>query len=435
MNVEVKHRTADVFGIGRDLPLNYIARKAVDEAFITSLTRDKHIVIYGSSKQGKTSLRKHCLTENDYVVVHCSNKWDLADLHSAILKRAGFEITQATTRTTAGRNKIIASFKAAIFGAGIETGGEKETTNTIAITSKPLELDPEDVNDIIAALNGFKKFIVLEDFHYLSIETQKDFAVALKAFHEQSNLCFIIVGVWLEEGRLTVYNGDLTGRVVAINADAWSKDELNDVISTGEALLNVRFTESFKSALIGGCLESVYIVQESCYQACIKHGINFTQENLTDVGGGDDVQGIIREVVNQQSGRYNSFFTLFAAGFQETALQMHKWLLYSLLTAPSTMLEKGIKYRWIRDLLRQHHPEGNALNLGNLTQALQSTASLQVKKDIKPIVLDYDQTNTKLNIVDRGFLIWLENQDRNELLELTDLPPAPAPPNDLLATI
>jgi len=68
------------------------------------------------------------------------------------------------------------------------------------------------------------------------------------------------------------------------------------------------------------------------------------------------------------------------------------------------------------------HPEGAALNLGNLTQALQATASLQVKKDIKPIVLDYDQTNLRLSVVDRGFLIWIENQDRSELLELADLP-------------
>jgi hypothetical protein len=72
--------------------------------------------------------------------------------------------------------------------------------------------------------------------------------------------------------------------------------------------------------------------------------------------------------------------------------------------------------------------------LGNLTQALQSTASLQVKKDIKPIVLDYDQTNSKLNIVDHGFLIWLENQDRAELLDLAELPPpSNVQPNDLLA--
>ncbi len=422
MNAEATHKASDVYGIGRDLPLNYVSRKSVDELLVNSLTRDKHLVVYGSSKQGKTSLRKHCLGEHDYIVIHCSNKWSLADVHAAILKKAGFEITQSTTRTATGRNKIVAAFKASILGVGVETSGEKEKTTTDAITKRPLELDPDDVNDIISALNGFSRFIVLEDFHYLPIETQKDFAVALKAFHEQSTLCFMVVGVWLEESRLTVYNGDLTGRLIGINADKWSKSELREVIEAGEQLLNIRFTESFKNAVLSDCLDSVYIVQEACYQACIKQNIHFTQDKLLDIGENTDVKGIIRDVVNQQTGRYNSFITQFAAGFQDTTLQMYKWLLYPVLTASTTKLEDGLRYREMRDILRAHHPEGAALNLGNLTQALQATASLQVKKDIKPIVLDYDQTNLRLSVVDRGFLIWIENQDRNELLELADLP-------------
>ncbi|AOK42345.1 hypothetical protein [Burkholderia vietnamiensis] len=422
MALETEHRTADVYGIGRELPLNYVSRKAVDEYFVANLTRDKHIIIYGSSKQGKTSLRKHCLQDDDYIVVHCSNKWSIADLHSAILKRVGYEVTQSATRTTSGRNKIVAAFKARILGVGVEATGEKEDSKTDAVTTAPLELDPEDANDIISALNGFSKFIVLEDFHYLPIDTQKDFSVALKAFHEQSKLCFIIVGVWLEEGRLTVYNGDLTGRIVGVNADKWTSDELREVIATGEALLNISFSSSFKDEVIKGCLDSVYIVQEACYQACMREGVGATQKHFRqDIGKDLDVFELIKDVVNQQTGRYNSFITLFATGFQETTLQMFKWLLYPVLTEEVGALESGLTYRHLRDVLRKHHPEGVALNLGNLTQALQSTASLQVKKDIKPIVLDYDQTNLKLNVVDRGFLIWLGNQDRKELLELADI--------------
>jgi hypothetical protein len=67
-------------------------------------------------------------------------------------------------------------------------------------------------------------------------------------------------------------------------------------------------------------------------------------------------------------------------------------------------------------------PSGESLNPGNLTQALQSVASLQVAKDIKPIILDYDQTNLRLNIVDRGFVIWLNNQKKDILFEDLGLP-------------
>ena len=422
MSKEQQHKAADVYGIGRDLPLNYVERKSVDEYFLSNLTRDKHVIIYGSSKQGKTSLRKNCLIDDDYIVIHCSNKWGIADLHAAILKRAGFEVTQSSTKTTSGKNKIVAAIKASILGIGVEAGGEKEDSKSNAVTTAPLELDPEDVNDIIAALTAFKQYIVLEDFHYLPIDTQKDFAVALKAFHEQSAICFIVVGVWLEEGRLTVYNGDLTGRIIGINADRWEPEELREVISAGEALLNIGFAQSFKDSVVAASLDSVYIVQEACYQACLSKGINFTQKTLlNDVGTDINVPALIRDVVNQQTGRYNAFITLFASGFQETSLQMYKWLLYPILTASGDQLGHGLSYRHMRDVLRIHHPESQALNLGNLTQALQSTASLQVKKDIKPIVLDYDQTKLRLNVVDKGFLIWLANQDSKNLLELADL--------------
>lgn len=422
LSAEAKHRLTDVYGINRDLPLNYVARDGVDGVLVDNLTRDKHLVIFGSSKQGKTSLRKHCLKEDDYIVVHCSNKWSLGDLHSALLKRAGFEVTQSTTRTATGKNKITASFKANVLGVGGGSSGEKEWDRSEEVRKEPLELDPDDVNDIISALSDLGKYIVLEDFHYLSVEAQKDFSVALKAFHEQSKLCFIVVGVWLEESRLTVYNGDLTGRIIGINADKWSRGELEEVIAAGERLLNVEFAPGFKDSLVSNCFESVYIVQESCYQACVRSCINLTQDNLVSIGDHLDAKGIIREVVNQQTGRYNSFITQFAAGFQDTTLQMYKWLLYPILTSDTKDLELGLSYRKMRDMLRMHHPEGMRLNVGNLTQALQATASLQVKKDIKPIVLDYDQTNLRLNVVDKGFLIWLDNQTRNEILELADLP-------------
>ena len=418
--------TDAVFGIVRDVPLNYVARDSVDQNFINYLALDKHLVIYGSSKQGKTCLRKHCLFDDDYIVVQCSNRWSLADIHTTVLKRAGFEITQSETKTASGRNKIMASVAAKLWGTGLDAGAETESTNTTEATTTPLDLDPADVNDIMTALRTieFNKYIVIEDFHYLTVETQKDFAVALKAFHEASNLSFIIVGVWLEENRLIVYNGDLTGRVVAVDADNWRPEELEKVIDEGARLLNIQFADDFKQRLIQESYDSVYIVQDVCREACVQEGVLRTQESLRVIGQNLKVGGIVKEVVDQQTGRYMSFLTQFAEGFQPTRLAMYKWLLYPILTADPSKLEKGFRLAELRLALQDKHPEGEKLNPGNLTQALQSTASLQVDKDIKPIILDYDQTNRRLNVVDRGFLIWLEQQGTSELLEMAGLPPS-----------
>lgn len=231
-----------------------------------------------------------------------------------------------------------------------------------------------------------------------------------------------MVGVWLEENRLIVYNGDLTGRVIPINADLWSRDDLLAVVVEGENLLNITFDRAFIDELLDKCLESVSIVQECCRRACRDAGIFTTQEIRIPVAVIKSVDELVREVVNEQRGRYRAFLTNFADGFQDTRLEMYRWLLWPVLTAESKQLENGLTYAEIRKSLQQHHPSGAELNPGNITQALQSAASLQVDKNIKPIIIDYDSTTRRLSIVDRGFLIWLASQARQDVLECAGLP-------------
>jgi hypothetical protein len=391
----------------------------VDERLLSELKAGHHIVIYGSSKQGKTCLRKQCLPDSSYVLVQCSNKSDIADLHANILKRAGFELTQSSKKTTSGKNKIAAKFNATLAGLGFGLEGEKEKSHAEETTKAPIELDPEDVNDVIAALGsiGFNKLIVLEDFHYLPYETQRDFSIALKAFHETSKITFVIVGVWLEDNRLIVFNGDLTGRVVSVNADKWSTEELKDVIGDGAALMGIEVHPTFVGSLLALCRDSVYIVQEACRRVCLQHGVLETQPTPISLGEHTDVPALIKSIVDEQSARYSSFLTNFADGFQATELEMHRWLLYPILTASIEELEAGLRYQDIRQVMHQIHPRKDSLNVGNLTQALQSAASLQSKKDIMPIIIDYNQTSRRMNIVDKGFLIWLQHQDVDDLLK------------------
>lgn len=416
----------DVYGVARELPANYIVRESVDGQFVNSLARNHHIVIYGSSKQGKTCLRKYNLLETDYLNVTCSNQWTLATLHATILKAAGYTVDGTRTHSISGEYKVTAKLGTKLnlgvgtleLGGGGESGGGHGTT----YTDTPMEIDPADVNDIIKALDeaGAPQYIVLEDFHYLPDETQKDFAVALKAFHEDSRYTFIIVGVWLDANRLIQHNGDLTGRVVSINADRWEEKELRQAVSQGESLLNVRFEESFVNDLIAGAYESIWIVQEACRLACENADVFSTQAELTTVAA--DSRKLVRTVVDAHSARYNGFLLNFADGFVTTQLEMYKWLLYPVLTASPEDLEKGLTYGALRAALDMHHPE-RPINNGNITQALQSTASLQVgKMKIKPIILDYDQTYRRLNVVDRSFMIWLQHQDKGVLLADAGLP-------------
>ena len=430
------HTTADVFGVSRDLPITYIERQNVDDNLLDNLTRDKHVIIYGSSKQGKTCLRRHCLQEDDYILVQCQSNWDMSKLCEAILKAAGFEVEISTSRTSDGKSKLQAKAKSgfSLFGLGnaeAELGSEGERGHSETKSTEPLQVDPSDPNDLVRALKSvdFGKFVVLEDFHYLPQETQEQFAFALKTIHETSKITFIIVAVWREENRLIVHNGDLAGRVISVDADAWSIEDLLKLISKGEGLLNVQFPENFKYSLIEHSLNSVYIVQDCCYKACKMHDVHETKEKQFRFPDDLDASKLVFAVIQEQGARYTSFLTNFAAGFQETQLNMYKWLLFPVVTADVNTLEKGLTYRTIRTSVESKHPDGENLNPGNITQALNSVPALQSKKNIKPFILDYDRSNLRLSVVDKGFLIWLAVQNRPTLLEALGLPTPDPEPN------
>ena len=427
---EVINLTADVFGVSREIPLTYVERANVDNKLIDNLSRDKHVIIYGSSKQGKTCLRRHCLNESDYILVQCQNTWDIAKLSESILKSAGFEVEVSHSKTSDGKTKlqVKASGGFSFLGAGkasAEASAGHDAGHSETRSFEPLTLDPGDPNDLVRALKGieFKKFIVLEDFHYLTQETQEHFAFALKTIHEISKFTFIIVAVWREENRLIVYNGDLAGRVISVDADMWTSEDLDKVIVAGEQLLNISFGSNFKRELISQALGSVYIVQDGCYRACKQFGINETQSKSKEIPDNIDVKKLISDTIREQGARYTAFISNFAGGFQDTQLEMFKWILYPILTSSVEELEKGLGYRQIRTAIQGKHPQGAGLNPGNLTQALTSIPALQSKKNIKPFILDYDQSNLRLSVVDKGFLIWLAVQDRTDLLSLIGLPP------------
>ena len=99
-------KLTEVYGTSRAIPLTYTVREHVDHRFLNDLTRDKHIVVHGSSKQGKTCLRKHHLSDDDYVVVQCTRDAAKASFYEMILKTAGIHSSVTEEKTVKGSLKV-----------------------------------------------------------------------------------------------------------------------------------------------------------------------------------------------------------------------------------------------------------------------------------------------------------------------------------------
>ncbi|RYZ78798.1 MAG: hypothetical protein EOP06_28410, partial [Proteobacteria bacterium] len=163
--------------------LSYVTRTDVDDRFTAALATDHHIVVYGSSKQGKTSLRQKLLPDNRCITVRCAPKMTTESLYSSILRQAGVRIQTVETKETSIGGKITTKvgFKACIpwlSEAKVETGLEATGDQQDGLTTEFVAFDFSEAQSIGELLQSisFQKFVILENFHYLSSETQQQLA-------------------------------------------------------------------------------------------------------------------------------------------------------------------------------------------------------------------------------------------------------------------
>jgi len=109
----MSHKTADVFGVKSTLIKSYIERDSVDEKFKAALTDGNEVIVYGSSKQGKTSLILKHLKEDQYVKVECSPQTQPIDIYKSILRQLRITYIESETSETGSEHggKLGAGFK------------------------------------------------------------------------------------------------------------------------------------------------------------------------------------------------------------------------------------------------------------------------------------------------------------------------------------
>ncbi|ENM5795906.1 hypothetical protein [Vibrio mimicus] len=124
---------------------------------LEALKSDKQIIVYGSSKQGKTALVKKYIDYDDNIVISLSPKHTLKDIYQTILRKSG--ITLRTSYTKGSGQSSTAKGKARIQGAialvlkgTAEVGLDRSTNHSSTENYDEIEFNlelPDDVADII----------------------------------------------------------------------------------------------------------------------------------------------------------------------------------------------------------------------------------------------------------------------------------------------
>lgn len=423
----------NVFGVSRDPVATYIERSAVDSALAAALNETRQIIIYGSSKQGKTSLLQRHVPDNKRVTVHCGPTTTVEDIYRSFLRQRDVDIvTERSSGTSRDMGtSISAKFTAMIpfFGEGsAETKGEVKAGARQDEKRKAIEFNlanAQDVGELLLRMDGTGFFYVLENFHYLSDDVQRQLAFDLRTFEEMS-LRFVILGVWRERNRLVQYNGDLQDRIAEVPVEPWVDADFQRIVNEGARILRVTFSTEVTNEIFVQAHGSVAVVQELlkkfCERANITESIAEDQPviHLADI---TMLQGAIEDKVAEYAARHIRSLESIAAGSrarrtteETSALFLPYHLVRVMVHRSYNELKDGVERKTLQALIQEEHATPDNVRTSDVTGMLSRLATLQASQNIVPPLFDFDPGTRRIKVVDSTLYFFIDNCDPEEVM-------------------
>lgn len=426
-------KTLDVFGVSNNIIESYIERTQVDGYFLTALQLNKQIIVYGSSKQGKTALIKKHLKLDKITNIQCSPITEVKDIYSSILRQNDVQILTDTSESetisgtigssvnTKIRIPIILDAGGAISGT---IGGKQQHSQAYSTVEYNLRL-AQDVAEVLKTIE-FHKYIILDNFHYLNEDVQKQFAFDLRIFQDL-DIRFIILGIWRERNRLNQFNGDLQDRVVEVAVEPWGNNDFERVIEKGSNILNVDFTD-IKSRLISSSFDSIGVLQELCKESCLAAKVIESPPQKIKITD-SHLNTSINTKLEEYSSRHLRSFDTFAESSRnirdgKVPLFIPYYFLKVLLSSDFTKIMNGLKRKDLHQEIIEIHHRPEDVRASDMSNFLYSLTRYQINKNINPPLFDFDRSINTLKIIDSTLYFFLRNCIRDEVLE------AIAPPFD-----
>jgi hypothetical protein len=401
----------EVFGISKEIPkYTYVDRSNLDNSFAYLLMAQRHIVIHGASKQGKTILRRKILPDDQVVVIQCTPNLTIENVYIQILEQLDVQIPSEMRDTTTTSTQYSAGGEGGIPLAKVKADATATESVEQTVTSIPVGISTNNLQFVSKEIKEHNKRIVIEDFHYLPEAEQRRLAFDLKALWDMG-VFLIVVGVWAEQNLLTYYNGDLSGRIEELDI-RWTDAELELVLGKGEKVLNIHFSDDIRKQLISDANQNVGLLQRIAEKFCYESSIlesqpieDGTENILGDIQALDRARG---KICQEEDVRYRQFSDAIQRGFkgyEESELKVYKHILRIFIEATDEDIKTGIHRDNLLLLVQKLEPR---VRLSDLSAALNKINKLQVDRRISPLVISYNTASSsrKLELIDREFLFY-----------------------------
>lgn len=365
-----KHLVKDVFVAGGMPVLTYVGREdlTLEKSLRSEINEGyKLISITGPTKSGKTVLARHVIGKERSITINggqvetSSDLW--ADLLSKLSLPAEIERTDETKISVGLRWLISAQSQVA-------SGGKQKFAQA-------------HKTHILQHMRSEGLTLVVDDFHYMSQDIQRDIIRTLKS-EIFDGLTAVLIAVPHRAFDAIGVEREMEGRFAHIEIPVWSASELKKIASIGFPLLNMEVSDLAIKRFSAESHGSPLLMQRFCARLCSFHDVNGTLPKHREFNPSSKALSDIFISVAEQFGLPT--FQKLSKGPQSRSKRIDRQLRDGsgsldryeavLKAVAMTGPKDKIHYDEIRDQLKILLDEGSGLQKHEVSAALGHMASI-----------------------------------------------------------
>jgi hypothetical protein len=254
-------RVCAVHGLNKAANVESVISRSAEKQLCDYLAGPTHflIALHGSSKQGKSTILRNVFPNKfQALILELGHDPSREQIYRNILAKARASVRSKSKQGLGVKVKTKLGFK--IFGAKAEAGMEEEAHKSIENEFiKGDDIDIDYVGDRLKSATPIR-VIVLDNFHHVSDECQKQFA---RDFASLGGKGFkvVIAGTWKQADYLVSHNTDLAEYYRNVSIDPWSIEELEEVVRVGAHALKFQMPAAALRVLAAGAQGSIWALQ------------------------------------------------------------------------------------------------------------------------------------------------------------------------------
>jgi hypothetical protein len=376
----------------------------------------KIVVVTGPTKSGKTVLVRRILPYDKAIWIDGGSisgaKSPEEEFWQVIIDNLDLA-QQHTTSMVDGKNETVGT-EGKIEGSVylVKAGGQLSWD--LSRKQEKTRSSSTSLSSRISAIQGIKQKmipIVIDDFHYLPKDLQKNIIRAFKSLIFDGLQMVIITIPHRREEPIKVER-EMTGRTITIEIPTWSDEDLNFIPRTGFSILGYKVPEDRISDFTQQSIGSPHLMQDFCLTLCRNKDLHksIVVNELTIII--DEIYSVFRAVAKNMG---RSMFEKLAHGPRQRSDRIERELIdggkvdiYQLVLLALANMKPGLsslEHEDIRASLRKIAVKlPNAQEVARVLKYMSKIAATE--KSSTPVI-DYDAEERKLHIIDPFFAFYL----------------------------